>query len=61
MAGAWILRKRYVGVLYGLTLDQIEKDHGGLAMLSPTNVISLSDFDTYLGELGERVKDAAHA
>jgi hypothetical protein len=35
-------------------------EHGGLAMLSPTNVISLNEFDAYLGELGERVKGAAH-
>lgn len=56
MAGAWALRKRYVGVIYGLSLEQIERDHGGLAMLSPTNVIGLNEFDTYIGELAERVK-----
>lgn len=61
MAGAWALRKRYVGVIYGLTLEQIERDHGGLAMLSPTNVIGLNEFDAYLSELAERVKDAADA
>ncbi len=55
MAGAWALRKRYVGVIYGLSLEEIEKNHGGLAMLSPTNVIGLNEFDTYLAELGERV------
>jgi hypothetical protein len=61
MAAAWTLKKRYVGVIFGLKLDQIEADHGGLAMLSPTNVISLNDFDTYVGELGQRVKEAADA
>jgi TIR domain-containing protein len=60
MAGAWALRKRYVGVIYGLTLEQIDRDHGGLAMLSPTNVISLNEFDIYLNELNERVRDAAN-
>jgi hypothetical protein len=61
MAGAWALRKRYVGVVYGLTLEQIDRDHGGLAMLSPTNVINLNELDGYLSELGERVKDATDA
>jgi hypothetical protein len=61
MAGAWALKKRYVGVTYGLTLEQIDKDHGGLAMLSPTNVINLNDFEIYLQELGARVKDANNA
>jgi TIR domain len=60
MAGAWTLKKRYVGVLYGLTLDEIEREHGGLAMLSPTKIINLNDFDDYLRELATRVKDAAH-
>lgn len=58
MAGAWALRKRYVGVIYGLSLEEIEKNHGGLAMLSPTNVIGLNEFDTYLVELGKRVSAA---
>ena len=61
MAGAWALKKRYVGVIYGLTLEQIDRDHGGLAMLAPTNVINLNDFDIYLGELKVRVKGAADA
>jgi hypothetical protein len=61
MAGAWALRKRYVGVVYGLTLEQIDRDHGGLAMLSSTNAINLNELDGYLSELGERVKDATDA
>jgi len=61
MAGAWALKKRYVGIVYGLTLEQIDRDHGGLAMLAPTNVINLNDFDVYLNELKVRVKDAADA
>jgi TIR domain-containing protein len=61
MAGAWALRKRYVGVIYGLTLEEIDREHGGLAMLAPTNVINLNDFDAYLNELKVRIEDAAHA
>jgi TIR domain len=55
IAGAWALRKRYVGVMCGLTLDDIDKKHGGLAVLSPTNVITLNDFDQYIRELKARV------
>ena len=61
MAGAWILRKRYVAVMYGLTLEEIEKVHGGLAMLASTNVINLNDLDKYLIELTDRVKDSKDA
>jgi hypothetical protein len=61
MAAAWIQRKRYVGIVYGVTLDQIDKEHGGLAMLSPTNVISLNDFNQYILELTDREKDYANA
>lgn len=61
MAAAWILRKRYVGIMYGVTLDKIDKDHGGLAILSPTNVISINDLDGYFRELSARVKGARHA
>jgi hypothetical protein len=28
MSAAWALRKRVVGVLYGLTIPQIDKDPG---------------------------------
>jgi hypothetical protein len=60
MAGAWILRKRYVGIIYGVTLDQIDKQHGGLAMLSPVNVIDINELGKYISELTDRVKDAAN-
>jgi hypothetical protein len=61
IAGAWALKKRYVRVLYGLTLDEIDRDHGGLAMLSATSLIELNDFDNYLRELGGRVEGVANA
>ena len=58
MAGAWIQQKRYVGITYGVTLDQIDKEHGGLAVLSPTNIIGINDVDTYFSELTIRAKVA---
>jgi hypothetical protein len=44
-----------------LPCQQIEQKHGGLAMLAPTNIINLNDFDVYLGQLKDRVNDAANA
>jgi hypothetical protein len=58
IAGAWVLGRRYVGVTYGVTLQQIEHDHGGSAMLAPTNVITLDELDRYLRELRDRVEAA---
>jgi len=55
MSGAWILRKRYTGILYGLTTGDIEKEHGGLAILGNTNLAALEDFDGYIQELRQRV------
>jgi hypothetical protein len=60
MAAAWALEKRFVGVRYGLTLEEIDKNHGGLAILSPTNVIALNDVDLYLKELAARVRGAGN-
>jgi hypothetical protein len=53
-AAAWATGKRYVGVLYGVTTDEIERNHGGLAMLATTNCLAIDDFDDYLGQLHER-------
>jgi hypothetical protein len=50
------LRKRFVGVLYGLTIAEIEKDRGGSAMLGPTNILAIDDFDDYVRELSERTE-----
>ena len=54
IAAAWALRKRYVGVLYGLTIGEIERDRGGLAMLAPTNLLAIDEFDDYIAALAER-------
>ena|SRR5271165_349349 len=56
IAAAWALRKRYTGVLYGLKMEEIERERGGLAMLAPTNLLAIDEFDDYIGELSERIK-----
>jgi hypothetical protein len=55
IASAWGQGKRYTGVLYGLTTEKIDKEHGGVAILGPTNLASLDEFDDYLAELKARV------
>jgi len=54
ISSAWILRKRCVGVLYGVTVDDIEDNHGGMACLAPTNLVALDDYDDYISEMAER-------
>ena len=54
--GGWALRKRYVGVLSRFTIEGIEKNHGGMACLGPTNVIALDDYEEYIREMSERAR-----
>lgn len=49
---------RIVGVLYGLSLREID-DKGGLACLSSRNTVLLDEFDDYIDELAVRVKGAS--
>jgi hypothetical protein len=60
MASAWGQGKRYTGVLYGLTTEKIDKEHGGVTILGPTNLAILDEFDDYLAQLRARLtaKDA---
>jgi hypothetical protein len=55
VGGAWSLRKRVVGVLYGLDIAMIEKEYGGMAALAPTNCLGLDEFSTYVSELKARI------
>jgi hypothetical protein len=55
VGGAWALGKRVVGVLYGLTVPEIEREYGGMAALGPTNCLGLDEFETYITELRSRV------
>lgn len=61
IAAAWALGKRFVGVTYGVTIEEIEKNHGGLACLGPTNLVALDDFDDYISEMSDRAKSETRA
>jgi hypothetical protein len=56
IASAWILRKRFVAILYGLTIREVE-DRGGMACLSAVNVAIIDEFGDYISELKGRVAD----
>ena len=59
ISAAWALRKRYVGVLYGVTVEEIERNYGGMACLAPTNVIALDDYDSYISETAEWAREGS--
>ncbi|XCP55408.1 hypothetical protein RVU70_17755 [Methylocystis echinoides] len=61
IAAAWALGKRLVGVTYGVTIEEIEKNHGGLVCLGPTNLVALDDFDDYISEMSDRAKSETRA
>ncbi len=56
IASAWIMKKRFVAVLYGLTLREIDSERGGAACLSATNIATIDEFDAYMQELAVRVE-----
>lgn len=56
VGGAWSRRKRVVGVLYGLTFEELRAS-GGAACLEGRSCISLNEYDTYVEELSARVKE----
>ena len=55
ISAAWILKKHYVGVLYGVTIKEIENRHGGMATLAATKVVAINEFDDYISGLSGRV------
>lgn len=56
ISAAWMLRKRCVGVLYGVTISEIEEKHGGMACLAPTNLVALDEYDDYIFQLSDRIR-----
>lgn len=59
IGAARVLGKRILGVLYGVSMDTLSNEGGGMACLSSKNVVSINEFEIYLAELKKRVKGAA--
>ena len=55
IGAAWGRGMRVVGVLYGLSIADVEREYGGMAALAPTNCLGLDEFDTYVSELKNRI------
>ncbi len=54
VGAAWGQGKRVVAVLYGVTVDDLERLGGSKAILEDINIVGLNDFDAYLQELSKR-------
>ena len=50
------LNLRVVGILYGLTLADLDKDKGGKGFLGAKNVVEINELEDYLKEVARRVK-----
>jgi hypothetical protein len=55
IGAAWVLEKRIVGIIYGMTVAQFERASGGKAVLQDLNLRDLNEFDVYLEELRQRI------
>jgi TIR domain len=54
VGAAWGQGKRVVAVLYGVTVDDLERLGGSKAILEDINIVQLNDFEAYLAELAQR-------
>ncbi len=59
IGAARVLEKRILGVLYGVNIETLRNEGGGMACLSSKNVVSINEFEIYLAELKKRVKETA--
>jgi hypothetical protein len=51
----WVGRKRIVGVVYGVTREEIVGDAGIPAILKKTYLLELNQIDSYFDQLKQRV------
>ena len=58
VGAAWLLEKRVIAVLHGLSITQFEELAGGKSIFENINILDLNDFDRYLTELQSRVSEA---
>lgn len=57
MGAAWGQGKPVVAVFYGVTIDDLEQNGQGRAILEDINVLSLNNFSAYADELKMRVQE----
>lgn len=58
IGAAWGQRMLIVGVLHGLTPDELKKEQTAAALLKSRNLCTLNEIEDYFEELAERVERA---
>lgn len=61
IGAARALNRRIVAVLYGITLDDIDREKGGKTFLGAKNVADINEVEDYLMQLKRRVRETSHA
>jgi hypothetical protein len=59
IGAARVLGLRIVPILYGVSLEKIEKKGGGKTFLDTKSIVEINETDQYLLELAKRVKELA--
>ena len=54
LGAAWFGGLRIAAVLYGLTLEDIDREYGGKTFLGAKNLVDINDLETYLSEVKRR-------
>jgi hypothetical protein len=57
IGAAWSQGKRIVGILYGVTTQELAEREGTPAFLKGVKLQDINDLDEYLEELGRRLRD----
>jgi hypothetical protein len=59
IGAAWSREMPVVAVFYGMKVSDLEESGQGKAILEEINILELNSFESYLGELRERVRGSA--
>ena len=57
VGGAWLLDKRVIAVLHGLSVAEFDEISRGKGVFEDIHIVQLNDFDRYLDELSTRVAE----
>lgn len=59
IGAAWVQEKPVIAIFYGMDESDLQESGQGKAILEDINILELNNLDRYLGELIQRVKEAA--
>lgn len=59
LGAAWGRRLQIIGLLHGLSADELQARSGVPILLKERNLLSLNEIDVYLGQLRDRVQHRA--